>query len=231
MKQLLTLIFVLLTISMFAQTGEKNFIDQNYIEVTGKAEIQITPDLIYLKIVLNERDSKNKISITELERKMTEMFQGIGIDVKKDLTVNDMLSSYKRKILAKSDILLYKEYQLAVNDAKTAGKVFSELEKIDISNVSIDRVDHSKIEEFRREIKINAIKAAKDKAEYLTKAVNQSIGRAILIQELNRYDLNLNANTSYRYAARAYDSIDKEIDIDFEKIKLEYSILVRFELK
>lgn len=38
-----------------AQTGEKNFIDQNYIEVTGTAEMEIVPDEIYLKIVLSER--------------------------------------------------------------------------------------------------------------------------------------------------------------------------------
>ena len=38
-----------------AQTGEKNFIDQNYIEVTGTAEMEIVPDEIYLKIVLSEK--------------------------------------------------------------------------------------------------------------------------------------------------------------------------------
>ncbi|MBL7870333.1 MAG: hypothetical protein JNM78_01885 [Cyclobacteriaceae bacterium] len=42
-------ILILLLFTPFltsAQTGDKNFIDQNYIEVTGKSELQITPDLI-----------------------------------------------------------------------------------------------------------------------------------------------------------------------------------------
>jgi uncharacterized protein YggE len=85
------------------------------------------------------------------------------------------------------------------------------------------------MEEFKKEVKLNAIKAAKEKAEYLTKAVNQNIGRSIFIQEVDGYDMN--ANTSYMYEARSYASDSKEVDIDFEKIKLEYSILVRFELK
>ncbi len=233
MKELLTLGLALLAISTFAQTGEKNFIDQNYIEVTGKAEIQVAPDLIYLKIVLNEKDNKNKIPVAELEKKMADVLQGMGIDVKKDLSVNDMLSFYNRKIFSKADVLLSKEYQLIVHDAKTAGKVFSELEKLDISNVSIERLNHSKIEEYRKEVKGNAIKAAREKADYLAKTVNQGIGRALLIQESDRFPLNLTANTIHNYAgeARTYDSIGGQVDLDFEKIKLEYSILVRFELK
>ena len=35
-----------------AQSGEKNFIDQNYIEVSGTAEMEIVPDQIYLKLSL-----------------------------------------------------------------------------------------------------------------------------------------------------------------------------------
>ncbi|HBH21980.1 MAG TPA: SIMPL domain-containing protein, partial [Cytophagales bacterium] len=38
----------------FAQSSTKNFIDENYIEVTGTARIEIIPDEIYLKIIINE---------------------------------------------------------------------------------------------------------------------------------------------------------------------------------
>src|SRR5882724_4748018 len=110
MKYLLALIFILQAFLSFSQGGEKNFIDLNYIEVTGKTEMQVTPDLIYLKIVLSEKDTKNRIPIAETEKKMSDKFQEIGIDLKKDLSVNDLLSSYKRKIISKYDIILSKEY-------------------------------------------------------------------------------------------------------------------------
>ena len=76
---------------------EKNFIDQNYIEVTGKAEMQIMPDLIYVKILLSERDTKNRFTIAELEKKMIAKFQELAIDVKNDLALNDLESFFKNK--------------------------------------------------------------------------------------------------------------------------------------
>ncbi|MGC4020456.1 MAG: SIMPL domain-containing protein [Cyclobacteriaceae bacterium] len=236
MKHSLIILFAFLSTISFGQTGEKNFIDQNYIEVTGTAEMSVVPDLIYIKIIISEKDTKNKISVDEMERKMIAKLQEIGIDVKKDLSISDLLSAYKSKMLAKSDVILSKRYQLIIHDAPIADRVFSELEKVDISNVSIDRMDHSKIEDFRRETKSNAIKVAKEKAELLTKSIGQNIGRAIYIEELHQapFDENSNRIAIRGTASRAlgYSLLDeKEIVYDFEKIKLKYSILVRFELK
>ena len=227
---------VLLPCLLFAQTGQKNFIDQNFIEVTGKSEMEITPDLIYLKIFINEKDGKSKLSLPEREKTMISVLKEIGVDVTKDLTIKDMSSNFKFYFLAKSDILLSKEYQLLVRDGKTAGKVFIELEKIGISNVSIDRLDNSKIEQYRKEVKIDAIKAAKAKAESLAGAINQSIGRAIYIQELETNLRNGSPGASNSIMIRGYASgisiaDSQQPDVDFEKIKIEYSILCRFELK
>jgi len=43
------LVCLLITISTIdAQNGERNFIDQPYIEVNGKSEIEVTPNEIYV---------------------------------------------------------------------------------------------------------------------------------------------------------------------------------------
>ena len=55
-KLMVSVAAVLLAGSLFAQ--EKNYIDQPYIEVTGKAEMEVVPDEIYLRIVINEKDNK-----------------------------------------------------------------------------------------------------------------------------------------------------------------------------
>lgn len=231
------IIFLLLLLPCFtfAQTGQKNFIDQNFIEVTGKSEMKITPNLIYLKIFLNEKDNKSKLSLADRENSMISTLKEIGIDISKDLSIKDMSSNFKYYLLTKNDILLSKEYQLLVRDGKTASKVFIELEKIGISNVSIDRLDNSNIENFRKEVKIDAIKAAKNKAESLAAALNQSIGRAIYIQEVEYNFGNAVPGASNSIMIRGVSSLtdDSNVqpDIDFEKIKIEYSILCRFELK
>jgi uncharacterized protein YggE len=85
------------------------------------------------------------------------------------------------------------------------------------------------MDEFRKEVKINAMKAAKEKAGALAKAIDQSIGRALYIQELDYQLYNAQANMTMR--AANYDMDYKVPDLDFEKLKLEYSILARFELK
>jgi hypothetical protein len=74
----------------------------------------------------------------------------LGIDISKDLAVKDLLSNFQYYWFIKADILLSKEYQLLVHDAKTAGKVFIGLQNIGIANVSINRIENSKITDYRR---------------------------------------------------------------------------------
>jgi len=161
----------------------------------------------------------------------------IGVDINKDLSIRDIASNFKYYWISKSDIVLSKEYQLIVHDTKTLQKVFSELQNLGISNLTIDKLDHSKIEQFRKNVKNNAIKAAKDKAESLTSTINQTIGKAIYIQELdNQYLSNALQGrlAGVNVRVRGYSSENKAEsmpDIEFEKINLQYSILVRFELK
>jgi hypothetical protein len=61
------------------------------------------------------------------------------------------------------------------------------------------------------------------------------VGRAIFIQELEgNYSFGDNegySNVMLKRQSSLFESKDKELQIDFEKIKLSYSILCRFELK
>lgn len=235
MKYIAIVVLSLFVTNGYSQYGSKNFIDQNYIEVHGKAEKEITPDQIFLKIVVNEQDSKGKQSLEELEKAMIEKLIGIGIDVEKDLVIKDMASNFKNYWIKNKDIFSMKEYQVECKDARTAGLVFQNLEVLGISNISIERIDHSELERFREEVKVAAIKAGKKKAEALAGAIDQSIGKAIYIQELE-HQLYRARNSNVQMSAMAVMEVsDTESaplpDIEFEKIKLEYTIRVSFELK
>ena len=230
------LLFSLLSAACFSQIG-KNFIDANYIEVTGRAELEIIPDEIYLKIIISEKDNKGKQSLEDLEKSMIARLQSLEIDIEKNLTVQDMSSNFKNYWLGKTDIFTTREYQVLVNDATTAGKIFRELESVNISNITIERLSHSEIEQFRQDVKVDAVKAAKKKAESLATAIDQTIGKALHIQELGNVrafqgNLQEAPNTihirgsSSLYGSRAQDPI-----IEFGKINLEYSVQAKFKLE
>lgn len=232
MKTLIgTLFIAFITLNSYSQEVH-NFIDQPYIEVTGTSQLEIIPDEIYLSIEIKESDTKGKQSIEALESKMIQSFNKIGVDVKKDLTILDFSSNFKEYWLKKTDIFGSKKYQLLVHSGKMVGQVFIETEKLGISNISIIKTDHSQIEKFKQDVKVKAIKAAKTKAENLSLAINQKIGKAIFIQERN----NRVFKSEYVNNSMKIKSFSNKIEatlpeIEFEKILLEYEIFVRFILE
>ena len=211
--------------------------EKYYIEMTGSSEMEISPDLIYIKIIINDKDNKTKFSITDRESKMISALNNLGIDTNKDILIKDITSNFKHFMLTKTEIIQSKEYKLTVREGKMVSRVYLELQNIGISNISIIELDNSNLEKYRTEIKIAAIKDAKEKSEALTSAIGESIGKAILIRELEnnyRYENFKFPNAIYsnvdNYKSN-YDTIAPEPEINFENIKLNYSIFCRFELK
>lgn len=215
-----------------AQTGEKNFIDQNYIEVTGTAEMEIVPDQIYLSIVISEKD-KGKRTVEQQEKAMVAILQELGIDSRKDLLIKDVSSNFKSYFLKRTAIQTEKEYQLCLHGADKMGQLLPALEAAGISNISVSRVDHSRLDQYRQEVKIQAVKIAKAKAAAFAEAVGQQAGRALYIGESeNSYFIRQNAMSSNIRVRGTGAVTDTGAPlIDFEKIPLKSSVLVRFELK
>jgi uncharacterized protein YggE len=224
---------LLLAASAKAQQGEKNFIDQPYIEVAGRAEKEVTPDEIYLKIIINETDNKAKQPLEQLEKNMIAALLRIGVNVPKELTVKDLSSSFKLYWYKKSDIFAAKEYQLLVRSAAMAGKTLQELETLGISNISISRVDHSEIEKLRREVKVNAMRDAKSKASDLLQAIGQQAGRALWVQEVDRTPYRAAFTPSIRAKTMSVSNEEAAAlpEAEFEKIKLEYTVMARFAIE
>ena len=227
-----TLILMLFTITQTsAQNGSKNFIDQPYIEVSGHAQKEVTPDEIYVRIILNENDKKGRISIEKQENQLLAKLRKINIDIDKQLTVEDFDGYYKRKFLANNELTKIKRYQLLVYDGETLGKVYQELDAIDISNISIIRVDHSEMESLKRATKLKALKLAKQKAQDYALAIDQEIGNALHIKE-NSNNYTINSMGYANASARKYESMDMEAinDIDFKKIIISETVHAKFIL-
>jgi len=230
MKQInLTLFFIALVFAGQAQM--KSFIDQPYVEVAGSADTLVTPDEIYIKINISEKDTKNKTSVEELERKMFDALKAMGIDVEKNLTTSDLSSNFKTYFLKSKDIMKSKDYMLKVKDAVTATKVFIKLEDLGISNSSIDHVDYSKIEEMKNIMRTKAIENAKSRAIALTKPLQQGIGPAIFISDNEVYPIRPLAREVKLNLYEASDSAQALPQIDFEKIEVSSNVNAKFILK
>jgi len=231
------IIFIYFFIPLSAQHGTKNFIDQNFIEVTGTAEMEIIPDLIYLQILVSEKDKKGRKSVEDQEREIMIGLKDIGIDVENNISVISYSSTYIRYFFKKNDVEKTKEYELLLTSATEIAPVYRLLDDLDISNVTIAKLDHTKMETFKQETKIGAIKAAKDKASLYTKTIGQSIGRALYIleqQALITQNGIAGANSNIMIRGLSSKSSEKQSyvkPINLRKIQITASVLTRFELK
>jgi len=230
MKRLITLT-LLITISLQSFSQEKNFIDQPYVETNATVDTLINPDRIFLNILITEKDTKGKTSVEELENKMAEKMKSLGIDLDKQLYLSDLSSNFKKYFLQRQDVLKSKSYTLIAYDALTAGKVILELEKIDISNVQLEKTEYSKMDELQLTLKTLAIKKAQMNAEYMTKPLNQKIGKAIYISDSGNITSQLQGRVS-GIQIRGKSSLKEEtyspLDIQFEKIKVESQVYAKF---
>ncbi len=217
----------------------KNFIDQPYLEVNGNADTLVIPDEIYIRIMISENDTKNRISVEELETKMVNVLKSLGIDIEKDLATNDISSSFRYYLFKSKNILKSKQYVLKVKNALTATKVAIALEDAGISNTSIDRVDYSEKENIKNLMLTKAIENAKARANAMVKPLNQTTGAVIYIADsknFNDSNNNLFTESLQEIKATGYSfknrlNQDKSPAIEFDKIKIAADINMKFILK
>tara|TARA_R110002073_G_scaffold80283_3_gene193596 strand:+ start:6529 stop:7236 length:708 start_codon:yes stop_codon:yes gene_type:complete len=230
----LLLIITLLTLQGYSQ--EKNFIDQPYLETTAIVDTLVVPDRIYLSILITEKDTRGRTSVEELENRMNTKLIALGIDTKKQLTLSDVTSNFKNYFLKVKDVLKNKAYTLLVYDAETAGKVIVGLESIEISNVHLNKTEYSRIEELKIKLKQKAVIKAKKQAESMLQPLNQNIGKALHISDLNSNITELLQGKAAGIRIRGYSSNYKRqeykpIDIEFEKIKIEGAVTIKFGIE
>ena len=186
MKKLIALAFVaLFSISAMAQQVDL----RKKINVSGSAEQEVTPDIIYLSISLKEyfKDNNNKkrVDITDLEKQLYNAVLKAGID-KENLMVNNISSyNYATEKKKNPDFLASKQYRLKVTDLNKWNEIIGSVDAKGVSYTNIDSYDFSGIEALKKELKIKALQAAKAKAQYMVEALGERLGGVIDIQEIN----------------------------------------------
>ncbi|MBT8292797.1 MAG: SIMPL domain-containing protein, partial [Eudoraea sp.] len=147
------------------------------------------------------------------------------------LTLSDLASNFKKYFLRKTDVQKDKEYSLLVYDAVMAGKVILGLESIGISNVNLTKTEYSKIEKLKIDLRQEAVRAAKKQAEAMVLPLDQKLGNALYISDLNTGIQPMMDGRMSRVQMFKEADEEQPIAIEFEKIKVESTVNVKFSIQ
>ena len=216
------------TSAMFAQ--EKNFIDQNYIEISASAEKEVSPDEIYLSITITEKDNKGQ-NLEKQEKELFKRLMSLGIDLEKDMQIKDMSTLLQEYFLKKNSVVTSKSYQLKVTNTDLLIKVFSALEKLSIPNVVISKTKVSNEDQIKNEVMVMAANEAKESATQIAKAMGRKLGKVIYIQCNESAPRNISARGMMKVMNAMTEDSYSAPDLSYEKIKFEQTIFVRFAIE
>lgn len=208
-----------------------------FIEVTGSAEMEIEPDEIRLIIGIEEywkeqfdknvkyEDYTTKIPITKIETELLNDLAAIGI--KDDQIITREVGNYWR--YNNRELLLNKEFELILNELDRVNEIVRAINTKGINYLRIGALKHKEITKFRKQVKVEALRAAKEKAEYLLKSMNQQAGNIISIVELDSDNHFWRPQSQISNTIMSTSGNDSGND-NLRKIKLRYEIKVRFEI-
>ena len=229
MKKLLLSLVTVAMLSLWAYDAQAQDFHQTIpsVSVNGSSQVKVTPDEIYLRITLDEGDTKGKDVIEAQRKRLFSALRRCGVDIEKQLTLLDMSSEYFRR----GSSLATTQYELKLTSAEAVRAVFEALDKDGITNVSVTRTASSKIDDYRRQARQEAIRNAQSRARDLAEAIGQSIGACF---EINDYTSEARVTNSRVMMAKsaAVDMAAEEVEpnVEFEQIVINYNVSAKFVL-
>ena len=200
--------------------------DPRHIEVTGSAELEIAPDVIILSISLKQYAEEE--SMDPVEDQMVEILTNIGIS-RDDIVLENISNSwywYKSGYKHKKNLLI------TLSDYSQIDLILEEIDKDIMSHLRIKELKNDNITEHRKEVKVRALQAAREKAEYLLESIGEEVGDVISIEEIEEERQNrwwgYQSNPLSNAVMSAPDSGSIE---NTKKIKLRYSFKVKYKIK
>jgi uncharacterized protein len=213
------------------------------ISVIGSAEMEVIPDEIYVQVDLREYKKKgeDKVELDKIKADFMASCKSVGI-ADSNIAVASYdgynMSAIWRRRKKDPDLMASIIYQIKFSNTKLIDALVDKLDDQATSNFGIVRTSHSKIREYRKQLKVMAVKAAKEKAQYLSESISEQVGQAITIDEPDESSSSdvvngrLRASNSVMKEQKSYDVYQGyDTGIDYKKIKLRYDVKVLFALK
>jgi uncharacterized protein YggE len=232
-KFVVTIIVILLNTTLQAQT----FDNRKFIEVTGSAEMTIQPDEIELEIVLLEYDKNGqKIKLQKIEADFYAVLKKNNVNIE-TLTLsgsNNYWWYWWYWWYYRNQPYQTKTINIKLNKDTNFLQLVENLNEKWVQSIEISKTTNKETQKFRKEVKIEAIKAAKDKATYLLESIGEQIGGVLSIEEIpeatnfwyNQSNRLSNSNISISNSGNSSDGVG-----NVPMIKLRYEIKAKFEIK
>jgi len=224
-------LFILIALFAFTYSAFAQNVDlRRKIEVSGTAEQEVTPDIIYVSISLQEYlNGKTRVTIDQLENQLETAVKEAGIP-KENFTINNISAwnnNYQKK--KSPDFLASKQYSLKLSDLNKFDQILSAVDPKGIQSTNIDSYEYSKADELKNQLKLKALLAARDKATYLLNGIGAKLGDPINITEVD----NSNYPQPRMFMAKTMSvgvASAPVSDIDFKTIKLSFQVNAVFEI-
>lgn len=210
------------------------------ISVLGIASTEIMPDEIYFKIEIQDvKDGKTPMLLNEIEQIFFETIKQLQIDSTR-IFLTDAVGRKFQFRRNQTGIIHSKTYEIVFRDAASLDSFIKAIEAIPVYRSGIVRIGHSRILQIEEDMKAEAVKNARSKAEKLANSAGAQLGKVLIIDELADFNLKQYASNYYLYNYYT-DALNSghlsgeeaiaKLDYTLRPIKLVATIQVKFELQ
>jgi hypothetical protein len=240
MKKIIAAAFLVLAFMSTTNAQTPEVKQPRVINVNGTAELEIVPDEIYVQVELREyKKGVTKVDIEKIKKDFIKAVIGIGI-ADTNISVQSYQGYdanywwYKKNKKKNPDMMASITYWVKLATTKKMDELVDRLDDEATQNFFIAKVSHSKVEEFKKQLKMGAVKSAKEKAIYLAGAIGESVGHAININE--PHEIGFYAPMMRQTSNMAMKDMNQggeeaaTPNIDFKKIKYKFEVNVTFAL-
>lgn len=233
---------IIALISVFAAAGfllpatgaaQESKYNDSYIEVNGSAERDVAPDLFYLRVDIDEQDSKGRKTLEQQQRDMLNALKVLKVDLENQVTRLSLSSSYYNR----KTNMAAAAYQIKLNGADQLSKVWSRLDELGLSRVSFQKAECSTIAKVQEEVRSLAVRNAREQASSMAEAIGQSIGKCFYIYGGYSDSPVLYAQPRILTKAMAADGANMigeasaEESLEFDNIKVSAKVTAKFVLE
>ena len=210
--------------------------NSRYIEVTGSSETVIIPDEIHFMITIKEywqeefekkskpEDYQTKVPVNEIEHNLMSALKQAGI-APSDIQTKEVGDYWRER---GKDFLISKTFDIKLQNPDQINRIIQTVNTKGIQSMNIGELKNKDLQEYRKQGKIEALKAARQKADYLVAAMGQKLGNVLRIVEPEERSFSYFQPQSAmsNVAIPSYDSNPE----NFRTIKLRYQMTARFEI-
>ncbi|MCB0628518.1 MAG: SIMPL domain-containing protein [Saprospiraceae bacterium] len=234
MKKVFTLLLILG--SLLSLTAQEPPLKT--IEVVGYAEKEVTPDEIYYSVELaDKREGKDVISLDLVDSQFNALLTQAGIaeDAVKVTDTDARQFQYRRK---KDEVIRSRTYEIKFSNINDLDQFAERLSAIEIKRAGIVRVDHSELLQIEADLKIAAIKNAKERAGLLLKAIDEELGPVVEVSEIGDGSFRNYMEQAYYRLTRtlsrgdfARRAVAPEETIEFKPVLFTTTIRAKFAIQ